>query len=74
MLILNPWWNNKNVSKGAFGTDLACPFCRTVNKFKDLGWVNPLRKRLQCKICNKTFQYDISNNEEVIRKELARTR
>ena len=54
----------KGVSKGAYQGNLNCPACEGKN-IRYVENVTPFRLRYRCRKCGITFQYDISNRNDI---------
>ncbi len=53
----------KGMNQGAFGSALLCPFC-SKSSWKFVERISTFRIRYRCNDCQRTIQYDYSNNSE----------
>ena len=52
------------ISKYAYQGELTCPYCRS-SAVRFIENVTPFRLRYRCRLCARTFQYDISNRIDI---------
>lgn len=52
------------INPGAYQGELTCPFCQSrANRF--IEYVTKFRLRYRCRKCGLTYQYDISNRNDI---------